>query len=335
MLNFTEDQFIGKKFILENEDIFTIFKKENGIGFVMDFIRNSPVEFIEANKIFLKILQNIVEREVKKIPLTAINALTAKDEQEEYFSEFLDLIIISIKKFENCNSIIIYLLDIIKEIMTTKKIIEKSFSGLLDNMFNILYKTYSPRIASNCFFILDIILKNSDFSESIRNKNPLNLVVRILTNFQNDNIVSFHACGFLSKVLEKEDIDNFLKIMKIKTTKNSEYLKELDLDNFLPEIKEILSSEDYENKLNSLKKNIIRVLILMSKDKNFLQLLKEINCLDIFIKLLKSDLEIIEEKNKKKMEEGSNKNLKEEKKKESKYEQLTKRLSFRLSKKGN
>ena len=74
-------------------------------------------------------------------------------------------------------------------------------------------------------------------------------------------------------------------------------LNDLDIDTFLPEIKEILSSEDNENMLNSLKTNIIRVLILMSKDKNFLQLLKDINSLDIFIKLLKSDLEIILLKN--------------------------------------
>ena len=206
---------------------------------------------------------------------------------------------------------------------------------LLDNMFKLLYKTKSPRIASNCFFILDMILKNSDFSDNIRNKNPLNLVVRILTNFQNDNIVSFHACGFLSKVLEKEDIDNFLKIMKIKNTKNSEILKEIDLENFLPEIKDILSSEDCENKLNSLKKNIIRVLILMSKDKNFLQLLKEINCLDIFVKLLKSDLEIIEQKNKYLNEnrDNSNMNTQEEKKIESKYDVIIKKINCKINNK--
>jgi hypothetical protein len=380
MLNFTENQMVGSKIILENEGIFEIFKKENGIKFIIEFLRNSPLEFVEANKVFLKIFQNIIDREINSNSPLNLNSNNLKISSKEKniknkseepkledngkenenknekekenindnnIMEYFNIIIFCLGKFEKNNGIIIYLIDIIKTIITItnennhKKIGASFFSDLLDIIFKILYNTNSSKIAANGFNIFDMILKNSDFDyyQLIRNKNPLNLVVRILNNFRNDNIVSFHACGFLSKVLEKEDINNFLKIMEIKNIKNLKIgeIKDIEIESFLPEIKEILLSDDNENKLNSLKKNIIRILILMSKDKNFLQLLKDINCLDIFVKLLKSDLEIIEMKNKNLKEItfdkennniNSNNNIDINKgiKHESKYERLEKKF---------
>jgi hypothetical protein len=137
--------------------------------------------------------------------------------------------------------------------------------------------------------------------------------------------------------------------MEIKNVKNFKLgeIKDFDFDSFLPEIKEILLSEDNENKLNSLKKNIIRVLILMSKDKNFLQLLKDINCVDIFVKLLKSDLEIIDLKNKNLDQKNSNKendditlnyyniDINNIIKQESKYEKLEKKFKKKSKKINN
>lgn len=281
-----------------NEDIFTIFKNKNGIELIKEFLKATPLEFSEANKIFFKILQIIIEKESNS--LTQINSFVFSSITiDNNIIDYFNLILFSIGKFEKNNGILIYLLEILKKMLFIKKIKDSDFTELVDVIFKVLHNTNSGRIAATGLHILDLILKNSDYYSIIRNKNPLNLIVRILTNFRNDNIVSFHACGFLTKVLEKDDVNNFLKIIKIKNVKNTDLINELDIDSFLPEIKEILSSEDNENKLNSLKKNIVRVLILMSKDKNFLQLLKDINCLDIFIKLLKSDLEIIELKNEK------------------------------------
>ena len=64
------------------------------------------------------------------------------------------------------------------------------------------------------------------------------------------------------------------------------------------EIKEMFASEKDEETLNILKRNIMRVLILMSKDKAFIQLMKNINSLENFIVLLKSDLKMFEENQK-------------------------------------
>jgi len=327
MITFSENEINNHK---SYKDIFSIFKSKNGIAFIKEFLNTSPSDFSEANKVFIKILQIIIEKESKS--QSNLNSFSLAQQTDNELIDYFKLIVFCIGKFEKNNGILIYLLEILKKIISNKKIKETNSIELLDIMFKLLHDTNSGRIAANGLHILDLILKNSDYYLIIRNKNPLNLIVRILTNFRNDNIVSFHACGFLSKILEKDDVNNFLKIVKIKNVKNSDVLlnNELDIDSFLPEIKEILSSEDNEIKLNSLKKNIVRVLILMSKDKNFLLLLKDINCLDIFIKLLKSDLEIISLKNEKQTEEAKNEGRKLNL--TSKYAFLEKRLSKKSNK---
>jgi len=321
MLTFSENEInINQK---SNKDIFTIFKSKNGIEFIKNFLNTCPANFSEANKVFIKILQIIIEKESNS--QSNISYMNSTDQADYNIIEYFNLIIFCLGKFEKNNGILIYLLEILKKIISIKKIKESNSSDLLDILFKLLYDTNSGRIAANGLHILDLILKNPDYYNIIRNKNPLNLIIRILTNFRNDNIVSFHACGFLSKILEKDDVNNFLKIIRIKNVKNFDISNEMDIDSFLPEIKEILSSEDNENKLNSLKKNIVRVLILMSKDKNFLLLLKDINCLDVFIKLLKSDLEIISLKNEKLIEDTQKDSNKINE--NSKYALLEKKLS--------
>ena len=294
MLTFSEIELSSNK-SQEFQDIFTIFKNEKGIQLIISFIKSSSTDFTVSNKIYFKILQIIIDKESNN--LNSINLHLNINQNEDNFIDYFNLLIFSIEKFEKNSEILNCLLEIFKKLITIKKVKNLNSPELLDVIFKVLNDTTSNRIAANGLHILDLILKNSDYYELIRKKNPFNLIVRILKNFRTDNIVSFHACGFLSKVLEKDDVYNFLKIMKIKNAKSIDILNDLDIDTFLPEIKEILSSEDNENMLNSLKTNIIRVLILMSKDKNFLQLLKDINSLDIFIKLLKSDLEIILLKN--------------------------------------
>ena len=294
MLTFSEIELSSNK-SEEFQDIFTIFKDKKGIQLIISFIKSCSTDFTVSNKIYIKILQIIIDKESNN--LNSINLHLNINQNEDNFIDYFNLLIFSIEKFEKNSEILNCLLEIFKKLITIKKIKNLNSPELLDVIFKVLNDTTSNRIAANGLHILDLILKNSDYYELIRKKNPFNLIVRILKNFRTDNIVSFHACGFLSKVLEKDDVYNFLKIMKIKNAKSIDILNDLDIDTFLPEIKEILSSEDNENMLNSLKTNIIRVLILMSKDKNFLQLLKDINSLDIFIKLLKSDLEIILLKN--------------------------------------
>ena len=74
----------------------------------------------------------------------------------------------------------------------------------------------------------------------------------------------------------------------------------------IDEIKEMFASEKDEKTLNILKRNIMRVLILMSKDKAFILLMKNINSLENFIFLLKSDLKMCEENQKKNNSELNN-----------------------------
>ena len=61
------------------------------------------------------------------------------------------------------------------------------------------------------------------------------------------------------------------------------------------EIKEILNKGKDEETLKILKKNIMRIFVLMSKDKAFIKLMKNINSLENFIFLLKCDLKLYED----------------------------------------
>ena len=126
---------------------------------------------------------------------------------------------------------------------------------------------------------------------------PISLIVKLMKRFKDDNLLSFYACAFLSKFLEKDDVEVFLVIMKIKNSKilESDTEDAVQFESSLTEILEMFSHQD-DDSFNLLKKNITRVLILMSKDKNFLQLLKDNNSLDIFVGMLKSDLEIYSDK---------------------------------------
>jgi len=72
----------------------------------------------------------------------------------------------------------------------------------------------------------------------------------------------------------------------------------LETEGLFTEITEMLNNKKDEETLNALKRNIMRVLILMSKDKGFIQLMKNINSLEHFIFLLKSDLKLCEESQK-------------------------------------
>lgn len=83
-----------------------------------------------------------------------------------------------------------------------------------------------------------------------------------------------------------------MTILKIKSLEDVQ----LETQGLISEITEMLNKKKDEDTLNSLKRNIMRVLILMSKDKGFIQLMKNINSLEHFIFLLKSDLRLYEEK---------------------------------------
>lgn len=261
---------------------FEIFKNYQGVNLIKEILDKLPSRHIEANKIYLKIFHVILD-------------IIQRDQNfniEENFSIILALI----EKFNDNADLMVYLFETLKKISSIKKFKEIVNSEFLESLFKIISMTSSHKIATLGLQILDIIVKTIDSREIIRSSKPISLVVRLLKKFKDDNLLSFHACGFLSKVLEKEDVYVFLKIMKIRNLKSDLFnidsiFNDLQFGGGLTEIKEMITNQDEES-FNSLKKNITRVLILMSKDKNFLQLLHDINSLDIFVSLLKSDLEI-------------------------------------------
>jgi len=80
-------------------------------------------------------------------------------------------------------------------------------------------------------------------------------------------------------------------------TNNINQINDLNTEGMLGEIQEIFSSENLTGEsLKLFKRNTTRILIIMSKDDNFLKLLNEINCLAVFVSLLKNDLILFGEK---------------------------------------
>ena len=86
--------------------------------------------------------------------------------------------------------------------------------------------------------------------------------------------------------------------MKIKSCEEVQ----LETVGMIGEIKEMFNSDKDEETLKILKRNIMRVLVMMSRDKAFIQLMKNIKSLEHFLFLLKSDLKLYEDKIKNNLE---------------------------------
>jgi hypothetical protein len=240
-----------------------------------------PSQHIESNKIFIKNLQ----------------ILTESDIFVKSYQELLDFLMKLLDKFFDNAQLMLYILDTVNKVTSNKKIrdfIKKDFYDLISK---ITASTSCHKVATLGLQIIDIILALTDDKELTRGSKPISFIVKLLTKFKDDNILSFHACSFLSKILEKDDVSLFLRILKIKDVSSIDSICENNssVDGMLSEIKEMFANQD-ETTFNMLKKNITRALIIISKDKSFLQLLKDINSLDIFVDLLKSDLDIYSEK---------------------------------------
>ena len=69
-------------------------------------------------------------------------------------------------------------------------------------------------------------------------------------------------------------------------------------EGFVCEIEDFAKNKTFNNEsLKVFKKNITRVLTLISRDKNFLALLNEMNCFEVFLDLFKIDLNLYSNKN--------------------------------------
>jgi len=101
-----------------------------------------------------------------------------------------------------------------------------------------------------------------------------------------------------------------MKIMKINNVSDlKQSVFSTSTEGLLGEIEDLFRKENFNDEnLKVFKKNITRVLTLISRDKNFLALLNEMNCFEVFLDLFKNDLilYINKEKDAKKALESKN-----------------------------
>lgn len=270
------------------KQILGIFNKNGGFEMLSNFLISIPSNNKESFRILLKVFQLVIDNNdsgVKPGDMIPIMNILAE----------------LMTKFKEDDLLMIYVLDSVKKIFNVTQgpiaDSESDETNFIDELFKTIEQTDSSKIACVGIHLLDIIVKNNNKHRTlVRNKQPISFILSIIAKFRDDHVLSFHCCGLLSKILEKEDIVMFLKILKLNA--DSEYKEDSEmLVGMLDEFKELILKKD-EEVIGTLKKNITRVLILMSKDINFIQILKEINSVDALVELLKTQVDIYFDKNK-------------------------------------
>ena len=95
------------------------------------------------------------------------------------------------ERFENNADIMIYNMEAIKKFSSVKKFRELINQEFVDLIIKIISNTEYQKVATTGLQILDIIIKIGDVKEMMRNTKPLTFIVKLLTRFMNDDILSF------------------------------------------------------------------------------------------------------------------------------------------------
>jgi hypothetical protein len=95
------------------------------------------------------------------------------------------------EKFENNSDIMIYNLEAIKKFSSLKKFRELINQEFVELIVRIISNTQFHKVATIGLQILDIIIKIADVKEMMRNTKPLTFIVKLLSKFMNDDILSF------------------------------------------------------------------------------------------------------------------------------------------------
>jgi hypothetical protein len=142
----------------------------------MKLLNNLPLKQTESYKIYLKIINLIVEY---------------KKNKENDINEFWLINLKLMEKFEKNADVMIYNLDAIMKFSSLKKFRELINQEFVDLIIRIISNTEFQKVATIGLQILDIIIKIPDVKQMMRNTKPLTFIVKLLTKFMNDEILSF------------------------------------------------------------------------------------------------------------------------------------------------
>lgn len=161
-------------------------------------------------------------------------------------------------------------------------VLKDEINEVIVKINSILLNTKDDKVAVKCLSIWEVLMNIKSCCLLLKQSNPLKVIIEILTKFPSDKTaLAIKSCGVLMGLMEKSDFEKFITILKCK-----------DFETFKAQETGDEYGKDASN-FDSLKKNITRVLILLSKEKKFFLILKELNSLDSFISILKSDYEFV------------------------------------------
>ena len=141
----------------------------------MKLLNVIPANQIETYKIYLKIINLILDY---------------KKNKTNDISEFWILNLKLMDKFQNNPDIMLYNLDSLKKFSSLKQFKDLINQEFVDLIIKITAITELNKVATLGLQILDIIIKIGDNKEKMRNTKPLTFIVKLLSKFYNDEILS-------------------------------------------------------------------------------------------------------------------------------------------------
>ena len=156
--------------------MYNSFVNHKGNDLLIVILNLIPQKQIETYKIYLKIINMIVEY---------------KKNKHTYISEFWLITLKLMIKFENNPDIMICNLDAVKKFSSLDQFKELINQEFIDLIIKITSNTEYNKVATLGLQILDIIIKLGGNIELMRNTKPLTFIVKLLTKYRNDDILSF------------------------------------------------------------------------------------------------------------------------------------------------
>ena len=324
---------------LENYDDF--ISKEEIFNYILHYLSLLDETMIESYQIFIKILQLITsDTDVSNSMKTTTN----KEENSNFTSVF-SMCLNLLSKLRFNETVVIYLIETIKKLFLSKekfRVSTEDQEKLVNELNTIIRKlgTYkSNAVVRESIELLKIIIQtHPDAKKCYKDSKPISIILKVMSSADSDNSLCFHSMQLLADILEKADIEFFLKFLSESKSVESidknltlNIIKEFDLDLITNEENNENNDSSIENKppenevksnlqedvdvkvetetekvvepnitpelIISLRKNIAKVLIMLTKDNVFLKILSELNSIETLVELIQLELEEKKESN--------------------------------------
>lgn len=249
--------------------------KNEIFSYVLEFLGNLNENFIESYQIFIKVLQLLSdETDISKSKLNTDD--TKENNLYSVFSVSLNLL----SKLNNNETIILYLIETLKKLFlseTSFKINSEDQVLLvteINKIVNNMESYQSNSVIRESFHLLKTIINtHSEARECYKKSKPISLLLKVLTlSSETDHSLSFYCMQLLASIIEKKDIELFLRFLKESnyieaSRKRKSTLKISLIDNM--EVNEGEKEMTFDNKENCFNENKEREEMIFGIIKEF------------------------------------------------------------------